>query len=122
MAEWYVASRDARLIADCSADSAYLKDPPPDYFYPAFDLFAKLASIKNNLQYNVYINEYHFQADLYQVFSPAHDGHYVMYPDLLTKAFEWGRKRGLVSISKDGTEIPEIYLYGESFTPSPKRY
>jgi hypothetical protein len=42
-----------------------------------------------------------------------------MYPDLLTKAFEWGRQRALVSISSDGSEIPEIYIYGE-ITPSPR--
>jgi hypothetical protein len=95
-------------------DSAYKKNPPADYFYPPIDIFAKLASIKSNLQANVYVNEYAFQQDLYQVFAPGHDGHYVLYPDLLTKAFEWGRARALVSISKDGNEIPEIYIYGES--------
>ena len=36
-----------------------------------------------------------------------------MYPDLLTKAFAWGRQKALVSISSDGSEIPEIYVYGE---------
>jgi len=100
------------------SDSAYLKNPPADYFYPPLDIFAKLASIKANLQSNAYVNEYAFQQDLYQVFAPAHDGHFVLYPDLLTKAFEWGRKRALVSVSKDGTEVPEIYIY-EDVTSSP---
>jgi hypothetical protein len=99
-------------------DSAFLKDPPPTYFYPPFDLFAKLASVKANLQNNFYANEYEFQADLYQVFAPAHDGHYIMYPDLLSRAFDWGRQRALVSISSDGVEIPQIYLYGEFFFPA----
>jgi hypothetical protein len=94
-------------------DSAYLKDPPATYFYPPFDLFAKLASVKANLQANIYPNEYAFQEDLYQVFAPAHDGHYYFYPDLLTKAFEWGRQLALVSISSDGKEIPQIYVYRE---------
>lgn len=54
-----------------------------------------------------------FQEDLYQVFARAHDGHFVFYPDALTKAFEWGRKRSLVSISEDGTSLPVIKLYGK---------
>lgn len=93
-------------------DSAYKKDPPADYYYPPHDPFAKLSSIKANLQSNLYSNEYEFQKDLYQVFALGHDGHFVLYPDLLTKALEWGRARALVSISKDGTAIPEIYIYG----------
>jgi hypothetical protein len=42
--------------------SAFLKDPPPGYFYPPLDIFGKLASIKANLEANVYVNEYTFQA------------------------------------------------------------
>lgn len=91
-----------------------LKDPPADYFYPPFDSLGKLASIKSNLEKGgVYANEYEFQQDLYQVFTPAHDGHFVVYPDLLTAAFEWRRQRSLVSISSDGVEVPKIYLYGK---------
>lgn len=93
-----------------------LKNPPADYFYPAFDVLGKLASVKSNLKRGVYANEYKFQQDLYQVFVPAHDGHFVVYPDLLTSAFEWRRQRSLVSISSDGVEAPKIYLYGESTT------
>lgn len=91
-----------------------MKNPPPSYFYPPHDPLAKLASVKAGLVAGKYSNEYEFQKDLYQVFAPAHDGHFVMYPDLLTKAFEWGRQVPLVSISKDGHEIPEIYSYGRS--------
>lgn len=70
--------------------------------------------MKSNLENDVYANEYEFQQDLYQVFTPAHDGHFIVYPDLLTAAFEWRRRRSLVSISSDGVEVPKIYLYGES--------
>ncbi|RAL66214.1 hypothetical protein DID88_005886 [Monilinia fructigena] len=101
------------------SDLADLKDPPEDYFYPSFDVFAKLASVKSNLEEDVYANEYEFQQDLYQVFTPAHDGHFVVYPDLLTAAFEWRRRRSLVSISSDGVEVPKIYLY-EDIISAPK--
>jgi hypothetical protein len=105
--------------ADIVTDSAYLKDPPADYFYPSHDIFAYLASVGTNLQNDVYANEYEFQEDLYQVFARAHDGHFVFYPDALTKALQWGRKRSLVSISEDGSSLPVIKLYGE-FSPAPE--
>ncbi len=61
-------------------DSAYLKDPPANYFYPPHDIFAYLASVKAKLENDIYANEYEFQEDLYQVFARAHDGHLVFYP------------------------------------------
>lgn len=93
------------------SDSAWKRDPPADYFYPPHDIFAYLASVKKNLQNDKYANEYEFQEDLYQVFARAHDGHFIMYPDALTRAFQWGRKISLVSISEDGTSIPQIKIY-----------
>ncbi|TVY18750.1 Peptidase S41 family protein ustP [Lachnellula arida] len=100
------------------SDSAYKKDPPPDYFYPPIDIFGYLASVKANLENNTYANEYEFQEDLYNVFAKAHDGHFVFYPDALTKAIEWGRQRSLISISNDGFSIPQIYLYGSLLNDS----
>ncbi|CZT51805.1 uncharacterized protein RSE6_13005 [Rhynchosporium secalis] len=93
------------------SDAEFKKKPPADYFYPPHDIFAAMASVKTNLQADKYANEYEFQEDLYQVFAKAHDGHFVFYPDALTKAFEWGRKRALVSISEDGTTLPVIKIY-----------
>lgn len=72
--------------------------------------------MKANLQANKYTNEYSFQADLYQVFARAHDGHFVFYPDLLTTAFDFARRRSLVSISEDGTSLPVIKIFEEVVT------
>lgn len=97
------------------SDPAYLKAPPADqYFYPPHDIFAQFDLIVSKLKGGLYINEYAFQQEVYQIFAPAHDGHFVMYPDLLSKALQWGRKMPLVSLSKDGVEIPKIYAYSES--------
>ncbi|POR32523.1 Uncharacterized protein TPAR_07296 [Tolypocladium paradoxum] len=94
------------------SDAAYKADPPEDYFYPGFDMFANLAKVKSNLQADKYANEYAFQSDLYKtVFGPGHDGHFVLYPDALSRAFKWKRQRSLVSISEDGTSLPVIKLY-----------
>lgn len=95
-------------------DSAYKADPPADYFYPGYDMFANLAAVRANLVADVYASEYAFQDDLYKtVFGPAHDGHFVYYPDLLTLIFTWNRPYSLVSISEDQSSLPEIKVYGE---------
>jgi hypothetical protein len=96
-----------------STDIAYKKDPPATYFYPPHDILGYIASVKANLQSGKYANEYEFQEDLYQVFARAHDGHFVFYPDALTKALEFGRRKSLVSISEDGKSIPQIKFYGD---------
>lgn len=88
-----------------------MKDPPAGYFYPATDVFGRLALIKSNLESGLYANEYAFQVDLYNIFALAHDGHFVMYPDLLSNALQWGRQLAVVSISLNGTDIPQIYAY-----------
>lgn len=94
------------------SDAAYKADPPAGYYYPGYDLFAALAKVRSNLLTDKYPNEYQFQADMYAtVFGPGHDGHFVFYPDALTKVFEWRRQRSLVSISEDGTSLPVIKLY-----------
>jgi hypothetical protein len=94
-------------------DLAYKKNPPADYFYPPLDVIGKLNSVKNNLENGVYPNEYMFQADLYQAFALGHDGHFVFYPDALSKAIEFGHGVPLVSVSSDGSEIPKIYFKSE---------
>ncbi|CAK7232613.1 hypothetical protein SEUCBS140593_008320 [Sporothrix eucalyptigena] len=92
-------------------DAAYKADPPADYFYPAYDMFAALAEVRANLLNNVYDSEYAFQIDLYlKVFGQGHDGHFVMYPDLLSRAFIYTRQRSLVSVSDDGG-LPVIKVY-----------
>ncbi|EFX03689.1 peptidase s41 family protein [Grosmannia clavigera kw1407] len=93
-------------------DAAYKADPPATYFYPAYDMFATLAEIKTMLENDMYTSEYDFQADLYaKVFGQGHDGHFVFYPDLLTRIFQFGRPYSLVSISEDGTSLPVIKVY-----------
>ncbi|KAF9881453.1 hypothetical protein CkaCkLH20_00599 [Colletotrichum karsti] len=102
------------------SDAAYKADPPADYDFPAYDMFAALETIRSNLVSDVYTSEYAFQSALYEeVFGPGHDGHFVYYPDLLTAVFEWTRERALVSISEDGSSLPVIKVY-EDVVSSPE--
>lgn len=93
-------------------DSAYKADPPADYSYPAYNMFTNLATIRSKLSNGSYAGEYEFQDELYRtVFGAGHDGHFVLYPDLLTIPFDWNRPLSLVSISDDQSTLPEIKVY-----------
>ncbi|CEJ82043.1 hypothetical protein VHEMI02135 [[Torrubiella] hemipterigena] len=94
---------------DWQSDPDFKADPPADYTFPAHDIYANLRRVRDNVANNRYTNEYDFQADLVaNVFNPGHDGHMALYPDALARATRFGRRSGLVSLSSDGTAIPEI--------------
>ncbi|ERT01703.1 hypothetical protein HMPREF1624_02957 [Sporothrix schenckii ATCC 58251] len=96
------------------SDAAYKADPPADYFYPPYDIFEALAQVRSDLVNDVYDSEYAFQIDLYlKVFGQGHDGHFVFYPDLLSKAFVYTRPRSLVSVADtaSGSTLPVIKVY-----------
>lgn len=85
---------------------------------PPIDLVASIQNIKIKLQHDFYKNEYQFQLDLFQTVGRGYDGHLYFWPDLLTGviAFEKNRRLAIVSVSRDGIELPKIYLYGKCFS------
>lgn len=87
-----------------------MKDPPSTYFYPPHDVLGYLASVKAKLETDLYANEAAFELDFYNIFAKAHDGHLVFYPDVLSNGLRWVKPTSLVSVSKDGTELPKIYM------------
>jgi len=95
------------------SDTVFKKNPPADYFYPPHDIWAALDGIAANIAADKYPNEYAWQQDLYiKVFGPAHDGHFVNYPDVLTNAIEWQRPLALVSVSESPHgAAPKIKVY-----------
>jgi hypothetical protein len=92
-----------------SSKSMYSSSPNP--VFQTLPLF-----IRMHIAQIWYIDSQLTFLSLYQIWARSHDGHFVYYPDLLTKAFEFGRQLGLVSISKDGTSLPEIKIYGKFFS------
>jgi len=80
-----------------------------------YDIFANIAEIKAKLEAGIYVGEYEFQLDLYlNVFGSGHDGHFIFYPDALSRVFAFTRPKALVSVSEDGASLPVIKLYGRS--------
>ncbi|KAI1736333.1 hypothetical protein F4680DRAFT_264686 [Xylaria scruposa] len=103
------------------SDTVFKKHPPASYFYPPHDIWGVIEEIKANIAANKYPSEYAWQQDLYiKLFGPAHDGHFVSYPDVLTNALEWQRPYALVSISdKPDGSAPQIKVYNDVIS-SPK--
>ncbi|KAB8073593.1 hypothetical protein BDV29DRAFT_201751 [Aspergillus leporis] len=98
------------------SDTSYLKNPPAGYLEPAVDIWAELDKVYNNVQADAYDGEYEFQADLFKAFNLAHDGHFRFFPDLLTKALTFNRNVGLVSVSLNGKNKPEVYVHSDIAT------
>ncbi|KJK63227.1 Peptidase family S41 [Aspergillus parasiticus SU-1] len=93
------------------SDTSYIKDPPSAYLEPAVDIWAELNKVYDNIKSDKYAGEYEFQADLFKAFNLAHDGHFRFFPDLLTNVLTFHRNVGLVSVSLDGKETPQIYVH-----------
>lgn len=93
-------------------DTSYLKSPPASYQMPAVDIFTDLNTILANIKAGMYKNEHEFQTDLFTTFQAVHDGHFRFAPDLLSKALQFRRPVQVVSVSRDGVELPKVYLRG----------
>ncbi|CAG8953320.1 hypothetical protein HYFRA_00003528 [Hymenoscyphus fraxineus] len=94
------------------SDIAYLKDPPTSYKMPAIDLWQSFNDILQGIKNGEFANEYEFQVKLFSTFNLAHDGHFRFAPDLMSK-IQFRRRVQLVSVSRDGVELPRIYVKGK---------
>lgn len=95
------------------SDLSFLKNPPPGYLMPAVDVKKELNRVLNHIIDGKYENEHAFQMDLFKVFQSVHDGHFRFTPDLLGKTLHFRRSVGIVSVSRDGVEVPKIYIESE---------
>ncbi|WPH02081.1 Hypothetical protein R9X50_00493600 [Acrodontium crateriforme] len=107
----------------------YIKNPPAEYaakVQAPFDFYAEFERIYEKSKANGYSNEHDFGMDLYYNFQKTHDGHFAFLPDSVTSVFNFARRTALVSVSMDGTSLPQVFVYadilasqtGAKFTPS----
>ncbi|KAG9236435.1 hypothetical protein BJ875DRAFT_456406 [Amylocarpus encephaloides] len=104
---------------------AYLRNPPPSYQQPAVDLLGGLALIQQHVDNGGYTNEYDFETDLQRLLYAANDDHLTLVGGILG-AFTYGAPVSIVSVSRDGQELPKTYLFDDlygaqrdpSYTPS----
>jgi hypothetical protein len=75
------------------------------------DIWAELYDVYDKVKNHTYAGEYDFQADLFRVFNLVHDGHFRFSPDLLTTPISFSRSVGLVSVSLNGRDLPQVYVH-----------
>lgn len=86
----------------------YLKNPPDSYLFPPIDIIGGLKQIKEKLQAGGYKSQLDFAWGVNAIYNQVYDGHFDYRPALLT-VFGFQVSRSLVSVSKDGIELPKVY-------------
>lgn len=103
--------RSLKSYAQLQSTVDYLRNPPSGYLWEPIDVPRLLDAIETKvLAKDTYESEYDFQVDLQSTMIKARDGHLAFTGDLLN-AFVWVRpfNFSLVSVSKDGKEMPQVY-------------
>lgn len=88
---------------------AYLKNPPASYQQPSIDLLAGLEHIQKDIVNGAFPNQYAFEATLQNLIYSAHDAHFQLDSGILA-AFTFLSPYSIVSLSKDGVQIPKVYV------------
>lgn len=125
---------EMNLYINWQSNLAYLSDPPEGYARDRVDTHAEIDRITNDLKNDKYKDEYSLMFDLQSTIAKSYDFHFVFAPDI-TQIFNFRRGNvgmglvdefALVSVSKDGKELPKLYNYydvivgeEEGWTPSP---
>ena len=91
-----------------------LKDPPSGYHLPGTDLLRGLNLISKNVTEGAYKNECEFQIALYRLFNSGYDFHLSYSPDVIGRSFVFGTYETIVSVSIDGQQLPQLYIYSQS--------
>jgi len=63
-------------------------------------------------------NRSQFGFELYILLQSTHDGHFVYVPDVVGTVFNYARPVPLVSVSADGKQLPEAYVYADVLAES----
>lgn len=91
----------------------YLKDPPTGYQQPAVDLIGGLQTIQSNVNSGTYKNEYEFEVAVQHLLFAAKDDHLDLVWGIFG-AFSFGAPYAIVSVSRDGIELPKIHFKSNS--------
>lgn len=92
---------------------AYLKNPPEGYLLAPVDLIGGMKQLRDQVSAGAFSSEIDFQTNLTSLIGQAHDGHLLFLADALNVfIYERSNLGQLVSISEDGTSIPQVYVLG----------
>jgi hypothetical protein len=98
---------------DFQSTLGYLKKPPSGYLFPPVDIAEGLIKIAAEVAAGAYVSEYEFQTAIRTLMISAKDDHLSFDGDA-TAVFAFSRPINLVSLSSDGSQIPEVFAAGMS--------
>ena len=123
--------RGLRPCIDFQSTLTILKNPPAEYAAKVqlpVDIIAGLDKIDAYIDSGRYKNEYELGWAVYSLAQSAHDGHFTIVLDVIGAYFSWHRPVPLVSVSADGKQLPNVFVFADvlgmhykniSYTPSP---
>ena len=107
-----VATRFLKYLNDTiqfQSNLAYLKNPPTSYQQPKTDLLQGLDQIQQDIDNDIFPNQYIFEATLQNLIYSAHDDHLYLNAGILA-VFTFASPYGIVSVSIDGLQVPKVYI------------
>jgi hypothetical protein len=106
-------------ICQYESNLGFIANPPEGYPDKGVDILGGLKTLTARVKSGGYSNEYDFEVDVAHLFSMARDYHFgfkgFISDGLIT--FSRSRELRLISASKDGTELPKIYLHSDASNP-----
>ncbi|KAM0276574.1 hypothetical protein ACHAQH_006627 [Verticillium albo-atrum] len=87
-----------------------LADPPEGYLLSGVDVLGGLEVVKKKLENDGYDNQYEALSELRSIFVAANDNHFNYSPAILSTFLFIRNQLDIVSISSDGTDVPDIYM------------
>ncbi|VUC36433.1 unnamed protein product [Clonostachys rosea] len=91
---------------------SFLKNPPESYQQPSIDVMAQLDKIAEKAKRGNYTNFYEYESDLSLLGYQAHDQHFRLRNAGMFQ-FRWYLPHDIVSVSRDGKEVPQVYVYSD---------
>jgi hypothetical protein len=94
---------------DMQSTLAYLKNPPPEYMLEPVDLQGGIEALRVQIRAGAFRTQFDFEKRLNWLLNvQTHDGHFII-PTPLLRNFGFASSLSLLSLSKDGVSIPEVY-------------
>ncbi|KAJ5649809.1 uncharacterized protein N7484_003532 [Penicillium longicatenatum] len=100
--------KEYRKLVQFESDIEILKNPPSGYQMPPTDLLGELDKIEQNAAAGEYNSQYEFDAELKALSISAYQTHFSVTLCSMS-LFIFENSVPLVSISSDGTSLPEVY-------------
>ena len=100
------------------SDPTYKANPPDGYLLPGIDYFQAIANLRDQVTTGNITRELDFHEGIRDILYGANDGHLAISTDF-NAAVYWQRSVSLLSVSTDGSSVPEVWATRETLSRWP---